>query len=380
MRRSELSSLLVFAALVPLAAWAQQTLTCARGQCVQVIGGSARVGPQLRVTAHGPVTLEGGVGDELVYTARVTVRAANESEARRMLERFAVRVGAESGWSALSAPAGFAAVLALRAPKLGAVSIGTSDGSVEASGIDGGLEVDSGAGPLAADRIRGNCRLNTRGGDIRAGDIGGTLSATTGEGAITVHSSGGESVLRTMWGDIVVGNAGGPVRAETGAGTVRIENAGGAVAAATGGGQIWIGSAQGMVTARNVAGMVHVGSAAGVTCNSGAGGVSLGNISGAIAVATLMGSITTMLAAAPSDSYLATGSGDITVSIPSNVGVTILAESDMADTPRRIVSEFPQVPVLRQGTRLVARGAVNGGGPVLRISAATGTIFIRRQR
>ena len=81
-----------------------------------------------------------------------------------------------------------------------------------------------------------------------------------------------------------------------------------------------------------------------------------------------------------SDSYLATGSGDITVSIPSNVSVTILAENDLADTPRRIVSEFPQVPVRRQGTHLVAQGAVNGGGPVLRISAGIGTIFIRRQR
>jgi hypothetical protein len=371
---------LALAALVPLAAYAQQALTCAHGQCVQVFSGSARVGPQLRVTAHGPVTLEGGVGNELVYTARVTVRAASESEARRILTSFAVQVSPQGGWSVLSAPAGFAAALALQAPKLGAASIWTSDGPVEANGVDGSLEVDSGAGPLAADRIRGNCRLNTRGGDIRAGDIGGTLRATTGAGAITVHSSGGESVLQTMGGDIVVGNAVGPVRAETGAGTVRIEKAGGAVAVATGGGQIWIGSAQGTVTARNVAGMVHVGSAAGVTCTSGAGGVNLGNISGSMQVTTLMGSITSLLGSMPADSYLATGSGDITVLIPSNVGVTILAENDMADTPRRIVSEFSQVPVRRQGTRLVAQGAVNGGGPVLRISAAIGTIFIRRQR
>ena len=76
MRRSELSSLLLFTALVPLAAYAQQTLTCARGQCMLAVGGSARIGPQLRVTAEGPVTLEGGVAGELVYTARVTVRAA----------------------------------------------------------------------------------------------------------------------------------------------------------------------------------------------------------------------------------------------------------------------------------------------------------------
>lgn len=380
MRRSELSSLVALAALVPLAAYAQQALTCARGQCVEAFSGSARVGPQLRVVAHGPVTLEGGVGNELVYTAQVTVRAANESEARRILAGFAVRVNPEGGWSVLSTADGFAAALTLRAPKLGAASIRTSDGPVEANGIDGSLEVDSGAGPLAADRIHGACRLNTRGGEIRAGDIGGTLRATTGAGAITVRSSGGESILQTMGGDIVVGNAVGPVRAETGAGTVRIEQAGGSVAATTGGGQIWIGSAKGMVTARNVAGMVHVGSAAGVTCSSGAGGVNLGNISGSIEVTTMMGSITSLLGATPADSYLATGSGDITVSIPSNVSVTILAENDMADTPRRIVSEFPQVPVHRQGTRLVAQGEVNGGGPVLRISAGIGTIFIKRQR
>jgi DUF4097 and DUF4098 domain-containing protein YvlB len=251
---------------------------------------------------------------------------------------------------------------------------------VEANGIDGSLEVDSAAGPLSADRIRGDCRLKTEGGAIRVGDIGGTLRATTGVGPITVHSSGGESVLQTMGGDIVVGNAVGPVRAETSAGTVRIEKAGGAVVATTGGGQIWIGGAKGMVTANNAAGMVYVGSAAGVTCNSGSGGVNLGSISGSIRVTTLMGSIASLLGANPADSYLATGRGDITVWIPSNVSVTILAENDMADTPRRIVSEFPQVPVRREGARLVARGAVNGGGPVLRISAVVGTIFIRRQR
>jgi hypothetical protein len=117
-----------------------------------------------------------------------------------------------------------------------------------------------------------------------------------------------------------------------------------------------------------------------VTCNSGAGGVSLGNISGAIQVTTLMGNITSLLGAASADSYLATGSGDITVMIPSNLGVTIWAENDMADSPRRIVSEFPQVPVRRQGPRLVAQGAVNGGGPTLRISAVIGTIFIKRRQ
>jgi hypothetical protein len=94
-----------------------------------------------------------------------------------------------------------------------------------------------------------------------------------------------------------------------------------------------------------------------------------------------MGSIfASLLGGKPADSFLATGNGDITVVIPSNVGVNIRAANQMADTIRRISSEFPGIQVRRLGTRLVAEGPVNGGGPVLQISATSGTIIIKRQQ
>src|ERR1039458_6377629 len=341
-------------AILPLACWAQQAMTCQHGQCVQVLAGQAGIRQQLRVNAHGPVTLEAGVGTELKYTARVVVRAANEAEARRILELYPVRVTREGDWSVLTAPGEpMASTLVLRAPRLIAVSIVTSNGPVEANGIDGSLVVDSVTGPLSADRIRGDCQLRTRGGDIRAGDIGGTLNSTTGFGSITVRS--------------VRGEAGRPCAA-------------GAVNATTGGGLIWVGSAKGLVTAHNVAGLIDVGSAAGVHCDSGAGGVQLGRISGSMRGFTAMGNIVaSLLHGEPADSDLATGDGDITVVIPSNLGVTIQAENAMADSLRRILSEFPQIQSRRLGTRVVAQGRVNGGGPVLRISSVAGTIFIKRQ-
>jgi len=67
------------------------------------------------------------------------------------------------------------------------------------------------------------------------------------------------------------------------------------------------------------------------------------------------------------------------VVIPSNIGVTIRAENQMADTMRRIVSEFREIQPRSIGTRLVAQGPVNGGGPLLQISASSGTIFLKRQ-
>ena len=152
------------------------------------------------------------------------------------------------------------------------------------------------------------------------------------------------------------------------------------MSAATGGGSIVIGKAGGIVTVRNMAGPVQVGAAAGIRAESGTGGIRVSNISGPMRVSTTMGSIVATLLGGPAaDSFLATGNGDITVMIPSNVGVTIRAESDLADTLRRIVSDFPGVAVQMKGTQVVAEGPVNGGGPLLRISGTGGTIFIKRQ-
>ena len=79
------------------------------------------------------------------------------------------------------------------------------------------------------------------------------------------------------------------------------------------------------------------------------------------------------------DSLLATGNGDVTVVIPSNVGVNVRAVNAMTDNMRRIVSDFRQLQARLRGPSLVAEGAINGGGPLLQISAAGGTIFIKKQ-
>jgi len=174
---------------------------------------------------------------------------------------------------------------------------------------------------------------------------------------------------------------GGETRAETVGGSIHIHAAGGPVTATTGGGEIVVDQANGTVTARNMAGPVEVGAAEGVRCENGSGGIRLSRIAGPIRVSTSMGSIVAdLMGGRFSDSFLATGHGDITVLIPSNVGVTIRAENAMADTPRRIVSEYAAISARRVANRIVAQGAVNGGGPVLQISDTGGTIFIKKKQ
>jgi hypothetical protein len=125
---------------------------------------------------------------------------------------------------------------------------------------------------------------------------------------------------------------------------------------------------------------VQVGAAAGVHCESHSGGIRVSNIAGAMRVSTSAGSIfASMLNGRLGDSFLATGNGDITVMIPSNVGVNIRAVNAMTDNLRRIVSDFRQVQTRFRGAMLVAEGSVNGGGPLLQINGTGGTIFIKRQ-
>jgi hypothetical protein len=126
---------------------------------------------------------------------------------------------------------------------------------------------------------------------------------------------------------------------------------------------------------RNMAGPVQVWSSAGVRCDSGSGGIHVSNISGPMRVSTSMGSIlANLLGSRLGDSYLATGNGDITVLIPSNVGVMVQAQDNM-----RIVSEFRELMIRRQGPQVIAEGPLNGGGPLLQISGMGGTIFLKRQ-
>jgi hypothetical protein len=368
-------------ALLPLCAAGQEPLEREPGGWALTYRGNLPAARLLRINGHGPVTLEGGVSPTFVYTVRLSVAASSEAEARRILARapLEVRHGETVVLTAPGAPV--RARMTVKAPALGMVRIVDSDGAIDASGIEGELIVESRIGEVAVDRIGGPCTVTTGGGDVRIGEVRGRVRTVTGGGKITLRTARGDAMLETYGGDIVVGDVSGGVRAQTAAGNIRVQRAGGAVTAITGGGEVSIEKSGGTVTVRNLAGPVQLGAAqGGFECQSASGGIRLSGVTGTMRVSTSLGSIMADLTGAHlADSFLATTGGDITVLIPSNLGVTIHAENRMADTLRRIVSEFPAIPVSRVGSRVVAQGAANGGGPLLRISGAGGTIFIKRR-
>lgn len=344
----------------------------------------------LRVATTGNVQVRGTGDPQVRYSLKLRVKASDAREAEALMHEFSVKTGNESGvaFVRVATPHSVSGRLELTitGPRgLRNVFVETRGGDVQASDLDGELEARSAGGRIAVDGIRGRGELRTAGGDIQAGSVGGPLRAMSGGGAIRVDNAGSEAWLETAGGEIVLRQASGPVHAATGGGNIRIDRAASTVFARTAGGLIQVGQSEGAVTAETSGGAIQVDAANGVRCESAGGAIRLRNVAGALHVSANSGNILAQLVAGHpfADSLLSTNAGDITVFIPSNLALTIQATNETGGAGR-IVSDFAQVPVrtaVQPGMGPVtAQGALNGGGPVLRVNVVGGTIYLRREK
>src|ERR1039457_2145318 len=191
--------------LLPLVAVPQPAGLAHEGdRFVRDFSGNVPAGRRLRINAHGPVSVQAGAANHIAYTVHLSVRARSEAEARIVMQRYNVRLTPQGEWVVLTAPGGpVISTVTVKAPRLEQVVVSTSDGAVDASGIEGSLEVDTRAGELSADRIGGDCRLVTGGGGIRGGTVGGGLRWSSGAGEIQVGTGG----AALGWGGGAVGCA-----------------------------------------------------------------------------------------------------------------------------------------------------------------------------
>jgi DUF4097 and DUF4098 domain-containing protein YvlB len=390
---------LLFTTVLGLACWglaAAQTpssITRDGAFWVRTIQGQIESGSdRLRVETTGNVTLRGTATEKGTYTLTLRVRATDQREAEALLERFSVKTGTEGGWAYVKVTpprrTSSGLELTVTAPRtLRQVRAETQGGNVQGSDWDGDFEAQSAGGRIAVDRIRGRSELRTAGGDIQVGSVGGAVRCFSGGGVIRVDNAGAAVWLETAGGEIFVHQAGGPVQASTGGGNIRIERAASTVVARTAGGLIQVQQADGPVTAETSGGAIQVNSVNGVRCESAGGAIRLRNVAGAVHAFANSGSIMAELVAGGGssghgmvDSVLTTEAGDITVLIPSNLPLTVQAMNESGGSGR-IISDFPQVALkggALPGGPLMAEGALNGGGPLLRVNVVGGTIYLRR--
>jgi DUF4097 and DUF4098 domain-containing protein YvlB len=342
---------------------------------------------RLQVITHGPIVLRGSSADKVTYKLIERVKARSQAQARRLFGDVNTTTRVTGDLTRLVvAPMASASVitrLEVNVPhQVLAAILETELGGIEAYDFDASLEAVTMGGSIQCDRISGSLVGRTGGGEIRLGKIGGPVRCISAGGSIYVDSAGGEANCETAGGDVVVREAGGPLVLATEGGNIQVERAASTVEAHSAGGVIEVAQAGGQVFADTRGGSIQVGSARGVRCESTAGTIRVRTASGPLRVSTALGSILAELLAGTrlEESSLVAGAGDITVLIPSNLALSVMARNDSGATPR-IVSDFSEIRGKTIGfnrSPLVAEGAINGGGPVLRINAAGGTIYLRK--
>lgn len=327
----------------------------------------------------------------VAYTWKQQVnQPASRQTAERRLAGSSARAYEQGGWCIVtsSGPEGqrLTSELVVSIPRrTQQCHLESHTGSITAKYLRADVVATTAAGNVTMDEIEGNVSARTGGGCMTFGTIKGSLRSLSGGGIIQVEKVTGEAVLETAGGDITVGQAGSWLRLST-AGNIHVGKAAQSVFAHTSGGLIEVESSGGMVTAESGGGGIQIGSARGVRCESAGGSVRLRNVSGSVRASTASGHLYVSLgqAQALENSFLATGRGDITVFLPSNMPVTVKALNESVGWLGRIVSEFPEVQIqareVGRNRPLAAQGALNGGGPVLMLSATGGAIYLKRAK
>lgn len=395
MKTRSLNRAAALAALLASAA-AAQTLSPLRregGYYVQEQRGDLPAAFRLRISSTGAVNVEGGVGQRVTYELVRKVKASSEAEAQRLLDQAPLTAARQGGSVTMRIDkpgcwnCGFSATLHVSTPHATQEAIiSTSSGQIHVSNIEGRVNADTAAGAILAENIGAGVRATTAGGPITLGAIGGPVRCETAGGPIKVGTVRGEAVLSTSGGRIEVGEVQGGLRAETSGGDITAQRVGGPVFAGTSGGVIQIGEAVGRVVAETAGGSIEIAKAPeGVTADTAGGHIRLTEVAGAIRAASAAGNIEAVfLDGRPvGDSLIETNAGTIVVFLPATLHVAVDASVDFARSLNRIESDFADIQVVRSGNgagsnEVRAVGALNGGGPVLRIRNTSGRIQIRR--
>jgi DUF4097 and DUF4098 domain-containing protein YvlB len=354
---------------------------------VHTESGTATGAQTVKISTRGSVVIRGSQSDQIQYKLTKRVRTREKDDAHRMMDSTAITTSVRDRKATLViAPAIRANVttqLEVSMPRgTSTLFIDTQSGDIEAYDLDCNLHADTTVGQIRCDRIRGWAEGNTGGGEIHMGKVGGAVRCVSAAGSIFVDSAGGEAICQTAGGEIQVHEGAGPMMLATEGGNIQVDRAGSTVEAHTGQGVIEISQAAGMVLADTRGGSIQVGSARGAKCQSAAGTIRVKTMSGPLNLQTAMGSILAELltGARIEDASLTAGSGDITVLIPSNLSLSLVARNDTGGNPR-IVSDFSELrpralPMPRP--QLVYEGSINGGGPLMTINTGSGIIYVRK--
>lgn len=184
------------------------------------------------------------------------------------------------------------------------------------------------------------------------------------------------SELRTSGGSITVGDLRGRIEARTSGGSITVGKAGSSVLADTSGGSITVGSAQGDVDLDTSGGNIKVGPVAGkADLETSGGGITIESVTSSMRASTSGGSIrASIVGALQEDCSLDTSGGSIRVTVDKAAAFNLDASTSGGSV------HADGLTIVLKGEKKPGRsrlaGAVNGGGPTLKLHSSGGGIDI----
>jgi hypothetical protein len=268
-------------------------------------------------TQGGDITVTPGSGNEVVVVARQKIRAKNDAEADELLQKLQLEIS-QSGNDVTATAKYEKRPSGLKFRLWPPVQV-SFEITVPAR-FD--TQLGTSGGDVVIGDVTGAMRVGTSGGDVKIGRIDGTVQASTSGGDIELRESSGAARLDTSGGDIAVGRVVGATKITTSGGDIDADTVEGSLNAHTSGGD---------VKAR---------------------------IKGALA----------------DDCSLSTSGGDVEVTLDQSAAFQLDAATSGGDVDAAGLA----ITIERGGvgnSRLV--GAVNGGGPKLKLRTSGGDIEIR---
>lgn len=192
--------------------------------------------------------------------------------------------------------------------------------------------------------------LSTGAGEIVIGRATGSLEAVSFGGPVNIGETFGSVNLETHAGDVMINSANRGAHAKTGGGNIRVGRSGGPLRLISGGGDISVDEAGGDVIARTKSGDIRI---------------------------TIPGTVRSL------HLDLKTTGGNVIITLPAGLAATVDATVVTSEKENHsIESTVAGLAIVRDvigdTTRIRARGALNGGGPVLKIVAEQGNIRLRQ--
>jgi DUF4097 and DUF4098 domain-containing protein YvlB len=331
---------------------------------------------------HGAIELTHGSGPAFEYQIKTHVHGGSEEEARRIAQENRIDVS-RSGDAVkfrgeMNQDVSIAVPAAIRR-----IEARTAAGAVKIDGISAQIILATDAGPAQASHIGGNLSLTTGGGAITLQDCAAPARLETGAGAILVDAAQADVMAETGGGAILVTAAKGNLKLETGGGNVTVRQGSGSLWLETGGGNIEIGDVAGPITLKSGGGTIRLGSSQQfVRASTAAGSIECHQLGSGANVMSGSGSIIAEFARNLHfvASRIETGAGDILLTVPANFAAQVLFK---ADNPwgHTIRADFPSVQMDgHSGSKLQAKGAVNGGGPLLSVETGDGSISLEKAK